>query len=74
MKTKRSDQASQVEYALALAAYRDQQEMMRRLLGKAFHKYGKPQITLEELRDTLDDQLGEVSLSDVVIQMRHEGF
>jgi hypothetical protein len=65
---------SKIDYALALAAYKKEQEVMKSMVREVLGKYGKPKMTVEELRRYLDSQLGETSLSQEIIKMRKEGF
>ncbi|MBI2918280.1 MAG: hypothetical protein HYY01_09825 [Chloroflexi bacterium] len=73
-KHRKALQPSQVEYALAIASYRQGQERLKYLLKQMLRKYGKPRMSLEELRATLDAELGSVSLSEEVASMRAEGY
>jgi hypothetical protein len=66
--------SSKAEFALALTLYREEQEKMKSMVRKALDKYGKPRLTLMELRATLDAQLGSISLSQEIIVMREEGY
>lgn len=67
-------QPSKVEYAIALAAYREEQEKMKDMVRQALGKYGRPKMTLKQLRAMLDTELGDVSLSQEIIRMREEGY
>ncbi len=67
-------QPSKVEYALALAAYKREQEGMKAMVQEVLGKYGKPKTTLKEFRASLDAELGDISLSRKVVRMREEGF
>ncbi len=50
--------------------YEDKVREGRKLALRALAKYGKPTMTLEELRKALAKELGGVSLSEVVIKDR----
>ncbi len=65
---------SKVEYALALATYRSQQEGVKAIVQEALGKYGKPRMTVKELRAMLDAELGDTTLSREIIKMREEGL
>lgn len=54
--------------------YLDSAARMRRLVDKALGRYGEPTLSLEQLRATLDRQLGKISLSQLVLQEREEGW
>ena len=45
-----------------------------RLVDKVLGRYGEPTISLEELRATLDRQLGKTTLSELVLKEREEGW
>ena len=45
-----------------------------KLAKKALEKYGEPTMTLAELRETLDEQLKGISLSDLIIEERQKGW
>lgn len=66
--------SSRAEYALAMALYSGEQEKMKSMIQEVLSKYGKPKMTLRELRAALDTQLGSISLSHEVVRMRDEGF
>ncbi len=59
------------ENALALAVYRDEQDRLKQLLCKELRKCGKP-MSLDEVRATLDQALGETTLRELVITARKE--
>lgn len=74
VKARKTSRPTAAEYALALAAYRDGQERMKYLLQKTLGKYGRPKLSLKELRKQLQEELGDISLSQEIIKMRQEGF
>ncbi|MBI4334596.1 MAG: hypothetical protein HY673_25355 [Chloroflexi bacterium] len=74
MKTQRSPKCREPEHALAVAVYRNEQERLKYLLQKALGKYGKPKISLKQLRARLGAQMGDISLSQEIIKMREEGY
>ena len=45
-----------------------------KLAKKALEKYGEPTMSLAELRETLDEQLKGISLSDLIIEEREKGW
>ena len=65
---------SKIDYALAMAAYRGEQDKTQAMAEEVLGKYGKPKLTLKELRAMLDHQLGDVSLSQEIIKMREAGY
>ena len=65
---------SKLGFALAVAAYRGEQEKTKAIVQQVLGKYGKPQMTLKEHRAMLDKELGDVSLSEEIINMREEGY
>lgn len=74
MKLRKVNQPTAVDYALALAAYHDEQERLKYLLQKMLGKYGKPKMSLRELREKLQSEMGDISLSREIIKMREEGL
>lgn len=52
--------------------YRDEQYRLKQLLRKELRKYGKP-MSLDQVRATLDQALGETSLSQLVVFSRKDG-
>ena len=46
----------------------------RKSVSKALDRYGKPPLSLEELRRQVDEQLGDRSLSDYVLSEREAGW
>ena len=45
-----------------------------KLAKKALEKYGEPTMTLEELRAVVSKQLKGISLSELVIEDRQQGW
>ncbi|MBI4332715.1 MAG: hypothetical protein HY673_15705 [Chloroflexi bacterium] len=74
MKSRKNSKCAEAEQALALAAYRNEPEKLRYPLQKALGKYGKPKVTIQDLRAQLSDRMGDVSLSRVIIEMREKGY
>lgn len=72
MKVRKRYDQTQAEYALALTVYRDEQERIKWLLRKELRKYNKPSMSLEKVRAILDKKMGDVLLSQMVIDMRKE--
>ncbi len=60
-------------YELDSKSYMDSAARMGRLLDKVFGRYGEPKMSLEELRATLNRQLGKTSLTELVLKEREEG-
>ncbi|MBI4331786.1 MAG: hypothetical protein HY673_10945 [Chloroflexi bacterium] len=73
MKTKKGRQPGQAEYALALAAYRDEQERIKLLLRRELDKYGRPAMSLAQVRSIRDRKLAGALLSQLIVEMRKEG-
>ncbi|MBI4288845.1 MAG: hypothetical protein HY671_10505 [Chloroflexi bacterium] len=53
--------------------YSDKVRRTGELAYKTLASYGEPTMTLSQLRAALDQQLGDVSLSDFVIKERQAG-
>jgi len=45
-----------------------------KLAHKALERYGKPTMTLEQLRAVVSEELKGISLSELVIQERQQGW
>ena len=74
MKTRKAYRPCEAEHALALAAYRNEQDRLRYLLQEALRGYGKPKTTVEEARALVSAQMGDRSLSQEIVKMREEGY
>lgn len=74
MRARKAHQTTGAEYALAIGAYRNEQEQIKHLLQNTLGHYGKPKTSLKGLRKRLATELGDFSLSQLIIKMREEGF
>jgi hypothetical protein len=43
----------------------------KKLARKSLERYGKPSLSLHDLRDKLDEQLKEMSLGDYIVKERN---
>ena len=62
------------KYKLDSKEYMDKVNEARRMAHEALKHYGKPTMSLEELRALLDRDLKGISLSDWIIEDREKGF
>ena len=60
-------------YKLDSKRYTDKVKQARRSADKALKRYGEPTMSLDELRTTLDSELREVSLTELIIKERKAG-
>ena len=65
---------SKADLAIAMVASREEMEQLERDIHSVLGQWGPPTMTLDELRAMLDEKLGDVSLSDMIIEMRNEGL
>ena len=70
----RHEEPSKVKYALGLAAYRQEQARLKSIVQSTLAEYTKPTLSLEQLRNRLEARLGSRSLSQVILEMRSEGY
>jgi hypothetical protein len=61
-------------YKLDTKPYANLTRKMQRLVDKALGQYGESKMSLIELRETVDRQLGGISLSEMIIKERQAGW
>ena len=49
---------------------KEKMERARQVILDATAHYGEPTMTLEELRAKLDEEMGDLNLSDLIIEQR----
>lgn len=63
-------EARNIEYEIALSAYRREQRAMQSLLYRMLGKYGASRRPLKELRREVAKRLDGVSISRMIIEAR----
>ncbi|MBI4322576.1 MAG: hypothetical protein HY675_29140 [Chloroflexi bacterium] len=73
VRSKRATQSSGVQ-RLDDEPYLTMFKETRQKVDEALRKYGEPKLSLAELRDALNKQMGDVSLSEQLLKDREAGF
>jgi hypothetical protein len=61
-------------YKLDCKPYTDSFKKSRELADKTLARYGKPTLSVEELRMSLDRELDAISLSELILKERKAGW
>ncbi|MBI4526534.1 MAG: hypothetical protein HY695_22265 [Deltaproteobacteria bacterium] len=70
----RSERFGRVMHKLDAKPYADRVRKAGKAADRVLRRYGKPRISLAELRNRVDRELGSTSLTELILREREAGW